>query len=67
MQDARRTSFGLKRLTGDYIIGGVNKKGMQKMRNKEIKVKYHPGETTDDLIDHLNSVLRKNPDVIILH
>ena len=53
-------------IIGDSIIGGVNKKGMQNIRNKDVKVKCHPGATTDDLLDHLNPVLRKNPDVIIV-
>lgn len=54
-------------IIGNSIIGGVNKKGMQNIRNKDVKVKCHPGATTDDLIDHLNPVLRKNPDIIIIH
>jgi lysophospholipase L1-like esterase len=32
-----------------------------------VKIKTHPGATTDDLIDHLNPVLRRKPDVIIIH
>ena len=54
-------------ITGDSIIGGLNKKGMQNTRDKDVKVKCHSGATTDDLIDHLNPELRKKPDVIILH
>ena len=54
-------------IIGDSIIGGINKKGMQNIPNKDVKVKCHPGATTDDPIDHLNPVLRKNPDIIIVH
>ena len=54
-------------IIGDSIIGGLNKKGMQNTRDKDVKVKCHPGATTGDLIDHLNPELRKKPDVIILH
>jgi len=30
-------------------------------------VRNHPGATTEDLIDHIKPILRKNPDVIIVH
>ena len=49
-------------------MGGVKENGIRKIaKNNTIKVKCHSGATTEDLIDYINPVIRKKPDVIILH
>ena len=33
----------------------------------KVRVKNHPGATTEDICDHLKSEIRKKPDVVIIH
>ena len=55
-------------IIGDSLLGGVKENGIRKIaKNNTIKVKCHSGATTEDLIDYINPVIRKKPDVIILH
>ena len=36
-------------------------------RNNPMKVKSHPGATTDDFIDYVRPTIRKKPNLIIIH
>ena len=42
-----------------------NGEGMQK--NHNVHIERHPGATTLDIMDHVKSVIRKKPDLIIIH
>ena len=53
-------------IVGDSLLNGINENGMKKL-NCNIKVRNHPGATTEDLLDHIKPILRKQPDVLIIH
>ena len=36
-------------------------------RDNSVKIRYHPGVTTDDIIDYVRPTARKKPDTIIIH
>ena len=36
-------------------------------RDNSVKIRYHPGATTDDIIDYVRPTARKKPDAIIIH
>ena len=50
---------------GDSIINGIEEKGLS--RNHIVKVRKYPGDNTEDLIDHVKPIIRKKPDLIIVH
>ena len=52
-------------IVGDSILNGIQENGLKKTHN--VKVRAHPGATTEDLVDHLNPILRKKTDLIIFH
>ena len=41
--------------------------GREVSRNDSVKVRSHPGATTDDLIDYVQPTVRKKPSLIIIH
>ena len=50
-------------LVGDPLLHGIHARGLTRKHN--VKVKAHGGATTRDLIDHIEPVLRRQPDTII--
>ena len=52
-------------VAGDSIVSGLNEKGLSKKHT--VKVRSYPGDTTKDLIDDVKPVMRKNPDLDIIH
>ena len=50
---------------GDSIINGIEEKGLS--RNHIVKVRKYPGDNTEDMIDHVKPIIRKKPDLIIVH
>ena len=36
-------------------------------RGDSVKVRPHPGASTEDLIDHIKPAIRKNPDIEVIH
>ena len=52
-------------ILGDSILNGIQERGLRK--NHHVKVYAHPGATTEDMIDYLKPVIRKNPDLLIVH
>ena len=52
-------------IIGDSMIKYVN--GWEVSRNNPVKVKSHPGATTDDFIDYVWPTVRKKPNLIIIH
>lgn len=47
-------------------MNGINENGMKKL-NHNVKVRNHPRATTEDIIDHIKPILRKKPDLLIVH
>ena len=53
-------------IVGDSILNGINEKGLSRNGNI-VKVRPHPGVTSEDLIDHIKPVSRRKPDIVVLH
>ena len=51
-------------IIGDLIIKYVN--GQEVSCNNSVKVRSHPGATTDDFIDYVQPTVRKKPNLIII-
>ena len=47
------------------MIKHVN--GREVSRDNSVKIRCHPGATTDDIIDYVRPTARKKPDMIIIH
>ena len=52
-------------IAGSSMIQGLDGKKMSRRFN--VKVRSHSGATTRDMYDHLNALLRKEPQYLILH
>ena len=50
---------------GDSIIKNVNGKDVS--RGDSVKIRPHPGASTEDLIDHIKPAIRKKPDIVVIH
>ena len=50
---------------GDSMIKYVN--GREVSRNDSVKVRSHPGATTDDFIDYVRPTVRKKPNLTVIH
>ena len=46
-------------------MSGLNEKGLSKKHT--VKVRSYPGDTTKDLTDDIKPVMRKNPDLVVIH
>ena len=53
-------------IVGDSLVNGINERGLAK-QHEEVVIKAHGGATTRDMVDYIKPVLRKKPDVVILH
>ena len=51
---------------GDSIIKGLNEREIR-TNNHEIKIKSHPGASSEDLLDYIKPELRKSPEKVIIH
>ena len=49
----------------DSMIKHVN--GREVSRDHSVKIRCHPGTTTDDIIDYVRPSARKKPGMIIIH
>ena len=47
------------------MIKHVN--GCEVFRDDSVKIRFHPGATTDDIIDYVRPSARKKLDLIIIH
>ena len=67
LQSANNSSTVKKEvfIIGDSMIKYVN--GREVSRNDSVKVRSHPGATTDDFIDYVRPTVRKKPNLIIIH
>ena len=52
-------------IIGDSMIKYVN--GQEVSRNNPVKMRSHPGATTDDFIDYVRPTVRKKSNLIIIH
>ena len=52
-------------IIGDSMIKYVN--GREVSRNNPVKVRSHPGATTNDFIDYVLPTVRQKPNLIIIH
>ena len=50
---------------GDSIINGIEEKCLSKKHN--VRLQKCPGDSTEDLLDHVKPVARKKPDLIVIH
>ena len=50
---------------GDSIVKNLTDKGLSK--SHDVKVKANPGCNTEDIIDFINPIIRRKPDLIIIH
>ena len=52
-------------IVGDSMIKHMN--GREVCRDDSVKIRCHPGATTDNIIDYIRPTVRKKPDMIIIH
>ena len=52
-------------IVGDSMLNGITEHGLDKQHR--IKVKAHPGATSQNILDHIKPAVRRNPDVLIIH
>ena len=52
-------------VVGDSIINGIEEKGLSKKHN--VRLRKCPGDTTEDLLDHIKPIARKKPDLVVIH
>ena len=50
---------------GDSIIKNVNGKDVS--RHDSVKIRPHPGASTEDLINHIKPAISKNPVIVLIH
>ena len=43
-----------------------NVNGRNVARGDSVKIRPHPGASTEDLIDHIKSAICKNPDILVI-
>jgi len=56
-------------VVGDSMLNNIDEIRLNSNRSRKynIKIRNHPGATSIDILDHLKPVIRKKPDVIIIH
>ena len=71
LEEAKRKRFNVERdisleiIVRDFMIKYLN--GCEVSRDNSVKIKYHPGATTDNVLDYVRPSGRKKPDMIIIH
>ena len=71
LEKAKRKRFSVERdinleiIVGDFMTKYLN--GCEVSRDNSVKIKCHPGATTDNVIDYVRLSGRKKPDMIIIH
>ena len=53
-------------IPGDSILNGIDQHGLSNESFK-VRVRNHPGATTEDICRHLKPEIQKKPDVVIIH
>ena len=52
-------------IIGDSILNGISEYGLNK--SHDVKVRPHSGATSQDIKDHIKPIIRRKPDLIIIH
>ena len=52
-------------IIGDSILNGISENGLNKRH--DVKVRPHSGATSQDIKDHIKPIIRRKPDLIIIH
>ena len=52
-------------IIGDSILNGISEHGLNK--NHDVKVRSHSRPTSQDINDHIKPIIRRKPDLIIIH
>ena len=52
-------------IIGDSILNGISEHGLNK--SHDVKVRPHSGATSQDNKDHVKPIIRRKPDLIIIH
>ena len=52
-------------IIGNSICNGLGELGLQ--RNRNVRVRAHPGATSQDIVDHIKTATRKQSDCIDIH
>ena len=45
----------------------MNSNGQKISRSTSVKIRSHPGATTEDLVDYVRHTARKNPKMMVIH
>ena len=53
-------------IIGDSILNGIDQQNLSNGSFK-VRVKNHPGATTEDICGHLKPEIRKKPEIVIIH
>ena len=53
-------------IVGNSILNGINEKGLSR-NDDTVKIRPHPGATSEDLMDHIKPATRRKPDIVVLH
>ena len=53
-------------ITGDSMIKYIRRDNLSS-QNNDIKVDVHPGLTTLDMMDYIKPIVRRKPDVLVIH
>ena len=51
----------------DFMLDGIQEKGLNKNGDINIKIRKYPGASSTDILDHIRPSLRKEPDQIVIH
>ena len=54
-------------IVGDSMINGITPTGLSSKCKNRFRIKPYEGAISEDLVDHICSVLRRKPDVIAMH
>ena len=53
-------------VTGDSMIKYLRRDNLSS-KNNDVKVDAHPGSTTLDMLDYIKPIVRRKPDVLVIH
>ena len=52
-------------IIGDSMLNNINERGLSK--NNNVRVRNHRGSTSEDLKDFANPIIKRRPDVLVIH
>ena len=54
-------------ILGDFMLDGIQEKGLNKNGDINIKIRKYPGASSTGILDHIKPSLRKESDQIVIH